>query len=207
MSVMTNSAEPDTAAAPSSRRERRRQEIRDRLFTCALDLFLTQGVDATTMDEIAARADTARATVFNHFPQKGAFLQEWGRRRRDQVVEIMAAEHAEDRPAADRLRRYLSVLAELNTASRPDTVTLMDAAVRIGGAIRFPFHDVEFAKIIEDGQRAGEFRAEADGAQAGMVLSAGYFAAVVHWIGSEPEPFDLPAYLNDLLDLILRGLV
>jgi len=49
--------------------------------------------------------------------------------------------------------------------------------------------------------------ADAEGAQAGMVLSAGYFAAVVHWIGSEPEPFDLPAYLNDLLDLILRGLV
>ncbi|WP_308311097.1 TetR/AcrR family transcriptional regulator [Streptomyces sp. GbtcB6] len=204
VAVMTKSAEPQTP--PPSRRERKRQEIRDRLYTCALDLFLEQGVDATTMDDIAERADTARTTVFNHFPQKGLFLQEWGRRRRDRVTEIMAAEHTEDLPAADQLRRYLSALAELNTNSRTATITLMDAAIRVGGAISFSIHDVELTKIIEKGQLGGEFRSDSDASQAGTVLAAGYFAGVLRWIGSEPEPFALSTYLDDLLDLILRGL-
>lgn len=204
MDTVTDNAEPHRP--PPNRRERKRQEIRDRLYTCAIELFLGQGVDATTMDEIAERADTARATVFNHFPQKGAFLQEWGRRRRNEVVRMMAAEHTADLPAADRLRRYLGALAELNTSSRTATTTLMEAAVRLGGAISLPIHDVELAKIIEDGRHAGEFRTDAHAAQAGTVLSAGYFAAVVMWISSEPEPFDLGTYLDGVLDLVLRGL-
>ena len=56
------------------------------------------------------------------------------------------------------------------------------------------------------GRDAGEFRSDVDAAQAGTLLAAGYFSAVLRWINTEPEPFDLPAYLNDLLDLVLRGL-
>jgi AcrR family transcriptional regulator len=194
---------PDTVLG---RRERKRLELRDRLYTAAIDLIVERGFDATTMDEIAERADVARATAFNHYPQKVAFLHEWGERRRAHVAGVMAAEHAEVRSAADRLRRYLGVLAELNTASRRATVTLMDASVRLGDALRLPNLDPKLAELVEAGQRAGEFRLDVDPTQTGTLLAAGYFSAVLRWIGTEPEPFDLPRYLDDLLDLVLRGL-
>lgn len=41
------------------------------------------------MDQIAERADVARATVFNHFSQKVGFLEERGARRRARVSEIL----------------------------------------------------------------------------------------------------------------------
>lgn len=37
-------------------------------------LFVEKGFDSTTMEDIAELADVARATVFNHFPRKSAFL-------------------------------------------------------------------------------------------------------------------------------------
>ena len=46
-----------------------------------------------------------------------------------------------------------------------------------------------------------------DAAQAGTLRAAEYFSAVLRWIRTEPEPFALPSYLDDLLDLVLRGLV
>jgi AcrR family transcriptional regulator len=38
------------------------------------------------MDDIAERADVARATVFNHFPRKAAFIDEWTARRQERAA-------------------------------------------------------------------------------------------------------------------------
>jgi AcrR family transcriptional regulator len=37
------------------------------VLAAALELFVERGYDNTTMDEIAERADVARAAVFNYF--------------------------------------------------------------------------------------------------------------------------------------------
>ncbi|WP_408896359.1 TetR/AcrR family transcriptional regulator [Nocardioides sp. R1-1] len=43
---------------------------RARLVTAAFELFAGQGYDATTVDDIAARAETGRSTFFRHFATK-----------------------------------------------------------------------------------------------------------------------------------------
>lgn len=43
---------------------------RDRLVAAAFELFESQGYDATTVDDIAARAGTGRSTFFRHFRGK-----------------------------------------------------------------------------------------------------------------------------------------
>ncbi|MGB8389499.1 helix-turn-helix domain-containing protein [Mycobacterium sp.] len=50
-----------------NRTERRKREVRERILTAAFDLFLRQGVSATTIEEICERADVANRTFFNHF--------------------------------------------------------------------------------------------------------------------------------------------
>src|SRR5690606_31984937 len=101
-------------APPLGRRERKRQQVRHQLYTAAVELFVAQGYEATTMEQIAESADVARATVFNHFSQKVGFLEEWGARRRACVAAILGQEHAEDLPVGHRLRRYLREMADLN---------------------------------------------------------------------------------------------
>ncbi|NJC72668.1 TetR family transcriptional regulator [Planosporangium thailandense] len=46
------------------------RRIRDDLSVAAIELFAARGYDATTVDEIAARAGVARRTFFRHFRTK-----------------------------------------------------------------------------------------------------------------------------------------
>ena len=55
---------------PPDRRTRKRLATRQRISDAASLLFIERGFDQVTVDEIAAAADVARMTVFNHFPRK-----------------------------------------------------------------------------------------------------------------------------------------
>ena len=207
MKIPEAGAEAVPAAPPAGRRERKRQQVRDRLYAAALHLFVAQGYEATTMDQIAETADVARATVFNHFSQKVGFLEEWGARRRAGVNEILGSQHAEDLSVGDRLRRYLKEMAVLNAASRAETTVLMDASARYGRLLQDPSLEIELARIVEQGQQRGEIRADVDCDQAGQLLAACYFTAILRWIREEPAPFDLHQRLTGALDIVLLGLL
>lgn len=56
------------------RRERKRLATRARLEQAAQQLFLSQGFEHTTVDEIAAAAGVSRRTFFNYFDTKEAVL-------------------------------------------------------------------------------------------------------------------------------------
>ncbi|MCX4972814.1 TetR/AcrR family transcriptional regulator [Streptomyces sp. NBC_00554] len=199
-----------TAAAdtrPTGRRERKRRQVRDQLYAAALDLFVTQGYETTTMEQIAEAADVARATVFNHFSQKVGFLEEWGARRRARVAEILGSSQLEDLSTGDQLRRYLREMAELNIASRPETTVLMDAGARVGSLLHDRSLEIELAKIAERGRQRGELRTGVDADQVGAMLAASYFSTVLRWIRVEPAPFDLRDRLDGALDVILLGIL
>ncbi|MFC8672161.1 TetR/AcrR family transcriptional regulator [Streptomyces griseorubiginosus] len=197
----------ETPTAGVGRRARRLREARDRLYGTAVELFVEQGYEATTMEHIADRADVSRATVFNHFAQKAGILEEWGVRRRARVLEILRREHAEQRPVGERLRRYIGELATLNIDSRAETVVLMEASARFGQLLRDPSPERELARIVEDGVRRGEVRRGVDPAEAGSLIAAGYFAGVLRWTAADPEPFDLRERLDRMLDMILLGVL
>ena len=55
-------------------RDRKKQEVRHRIIAAAAGLFTESGLDATTMEDIAAAADVSVATVYNYFGSKSALL-------------------------------------------------------------------------------------------------------------------------------------
>ncbi len=48
--------------------------VRERLVVAAVDLFSEQGYDATTVAQIAERAETTKSTFFRYFPDKRELL-------------------------------------------------------------------------------------------------------------------------------------
>jgi AcrR family transcriptional regulator len=67
-------AVPNSAATPSSRRDEHKRRTRAALRDAALDLFSSQGFDATTTEELAERAGVAVRTFFRYFPTKESVL-------------------------------------------------------------------------------------------------------------------------------------
>ncbi|MER0242425.1 TetR family transcriptional regulator [Streptomyces sp. HSW2009] len=59
-----------TESASSRRAAAQRLTMRRKLAAAAMDLFAAKGYEATTVDEIAARAGVARRTFFRHFRSK-----------------------------------------------------------------------------------------------------------------------------------------
>lgn len=202
-------ADQAAAAGPEEpgRRERKRRELRARLCSVALELFGDRGYEAVTMTDIAERADVARATVFNYFPRKELFLEEWGIRRRAMVAEILARVHSSRRPAVEKLRGYLAELAKLNTQARAESIVLMRASARFGALLVDPALGDALGRIVAEAQQSGEIRPEVDAAQAGGLLSAAYFVTVLRWADAEPEPFDLAERIGSLVGMVLDGLL
>lgn len=81
---------------PKSRQGRRVAAMREHIFETAIDLFRRHGFDATSMDAVAARADVARTTVFNHFASKETFLVEYHGRMNQQVLAGVESRDADD---------------------------------------------------------------------------------------------------------------
>jgi AcrR family transcriptional regulator len=50
-------------------------QTRERILDAALELFSTRGAQATTMNEVARRADVSPTTVSNHFPTHGSLIE------------------------------------------------------------------------------------------------------------------------------------
>lgn len=63
----------DDVAQPRVRRDAR--ENRQRLLAAAKELFGAQGVETTTMNEIARAAGVGQGTLYRHFADKGALCQ------------------------------------------------------------------------------------------------------------------------------------
>lgn len=53
-----------------TRRERRKQEIREKIVQAAIELFESKGCDATTLEEICERAEVSRPTFYSYYASK-----------------------------------------------------------------------------------------------------------------------------------------
>lgn len=55
-------------------RERKKQETRARILRSAVDLFGQNGIDAVSVEDVAAHADVGKGTVYNYFGAKEDML-------------------------------------------------------------------------------------------------------------------------------------
>lgn len=186
-----------------STRTRKRHERRDRVYAAAIALFVERGFDETSMDDIADRAGLARTTVFNHFPRKTLFLEEWARRRRERAAIAIDDTDLDARPLREVLQRYFTGLATVNIETRTETTALMSLSLKVHDVFRGHTLGQDLTEMIA---ASGEpLRPPTDTAQVGRLLALGYYSAVVRWIQVEPAPFDLGRELSAVLDTVLAG--
>jgi AcrR family transcriptional regulator len=133
------------AEAPTRQERRDARENRDRLLAAAKQLFGAQGIDATSMYEIARAAGVGQGTLYRHFADKGeichALIKEDLAAFMERVGALIGGAATERSPLA----RLGALIAEKNrlTESHLPLFAAMDevpAGARRGKSFRGPFH-------------------------------------------------------------------
>jgi AcrR family transcriptional regulator len=139
-----NASGPLTAGAsrravlPSShpsRRERRRNEVRERIFRAALHLFAEHGYLETTVEDITEAADVGKGTFFNYFPTKEHVLATYGDERVSTVERALQKARAGKGPVLAVLKGLATSLAGQSSAS-PELLRSIFAAHLSSAPIR-----------------------------------------------------------------------
>jgi AcrR family transcriptional regulator len=115
---------PGSAAKPEGLRERKRNELYDRIVRVGHKLFMQQGYETTTIDMIAAEAKISRRTFFHYFPSK------------EDVLFTVKGEFEWMKEAAARCADDISPLAAVEHDPGRDCQEIFDARVQGGGRDR-----------------------------------------------------------------------
>ena len=116
------------------------------ILDAAADVFLQHGFLATSMDEVAARAEVSKQTVYKQFASKEALFVEIVRSMTDHAGDRVQSE-MRDPENAEQLRAELLAYAERQLAIVMTPRLMQLRRVVIGEAGRFP----ELGKALYDG--------------------------------------------------------
>lgn len=197
--------------AVPGRRERRKLEVAQRIRQAAVELFSEKGYDATTVEEIAERADVAKATFFNHFPRKDALLHAISE---DLLEQIRAAHGSPDTwtgSAIERLRRLFHTLA--STAEKDPALyrTIVIENMRTFWDKGCRAHtEAEFRKLtrglVRRAVELGELNDDVDVDVGASLLEAAYMTTIIEWLREGAARGAVRRTLDAKFDVIFDGL-
>ncbi|MFC8221479.1 TetR/AcrR family transcriptional regulator [Streptomyces sp. NPDC057362] len=192
---------------PVGRRERSKQRVREGIYSSALSLFVEQGYERTTIEQITDRADVARATFFNYFQRKEDLVTAWSDQRKRQLESFMQdAMESHDDDVTVLLERCIAALAEFNERDRKVTATMLQAWVKAGQPLLEERHAGQvFATIIEAGRTRGDIAVDIDPLRAGNILRDSYLGLLYRWSQDPEAQPSLHVELREILRIILTG--
>ena len=212
------------------RRERKKMDTRRRIFSAAFELFTRKGFDATTVEEIARRADVGKGTVFNYFPQKTAFLLAAYREWVELVQEELGPIDSWEGPTRDLLSRVFGYLTKKAMEYRPLArlvifENMRQAHLRMNldeprgppqgtpgeGALDEEPEAVRLLEmmardIIRRGKARAEIRPEVDDTQAASLIAGAGFLTLVRGLVRGGSARDIEVALEAKMDIIFSGL-
>jgi AcrR family transcriptional regulator len=193
--VMAETTGESGPHAVEGRRERRKRELRAKIYEASRLLFLEQGFEATTVAQIAEAADVAQATFFNHFQSKHALLAEITTEVSGYLQALVDRQLQRDASALERVAGFAedvaNELARARGLAREVLLELSRSGSQPGEA--YPYlagvHE-PFATILQAGQEKGEVRSDLEAAFLSEIVIGGLNVAVTHWIVDPDYPLE-----------------
>jgi TetR/AcrR family transcriptional regulator, cholesterol catabolism regulator len=199
------------ASRPGGRRERHKLDVYRRIHKAAVALFRKQGYDATTVEQIAERADVAKGTVFNYFPSKEALLHALSHDIHEKLLTELGAAETWTGTTRDQIVRLLVALARL---AQEDRVLFR---LVLGRNLRDFWRDAQQDPLslhvqasIRSVLRAGRARGELDKAvrldAAARLLEAAFFTTMLDWLNGGIAEGAFRREVAGQLGIVFKGL-
>lgn len=183
-----------------SRRERKKKETHERIFSNAMQLFRLQGFTDTSVDQITQQADVGKGTFYNYFPTKESVVLEFSRRSWHDLIN--KGRQQPSMGTRQRLRNLLADWAGFMTEDRE--IAWVTVRNREGADYDLSLHYALMA-IITVGQQNGEISREFDPAFLAESLEGMMVQHFIRWFVSGTG--DLHEELNHALTVLLEGLL
>lgn len=150
----------------TSRRERKKQDMKNSIFKKAIYLFRTKGFDETNVEEITEALDISRATFFNYFSSKDKILHELAQRTvqlyKDLLEEKLLSDMTTEEALSSVMEQVVGNLKEYRSLFRDVFLEMMRSQIGFfeeSKAEQSTINDI-MAKVIRRGQERGELRNE-----------------------------------------------
>lgn len=220
MTVSQNSRSTGPKSAAKARRERETGERRDAILAAARDLFFEHGIYRTTVDDVAARAEVAKGTVYLYFESKETILAHLLLEGLDALGESLAEAFGEALHLTGEVRLRRLSAAYLNFfQNEREYFRLMMAFDR--GQFQEAVQAEVYQQIltrsvrglrwvvraIEQGMTAGEFKVASAKNSAGMYWAAlnGALILISHPLRRELVEQEVETLYNGVMETMLRG--
>ncbi|KAB0640175.1 TetR family transcriptional regulator [Burkholderia stagnalis] len=173
------------------RRARKRIQMLSHLAETAARLFDAHGYDTVTMEQIAAEADVAKRTLYNHFPTKEAVLAHWleGELARD--LAHLQRDVARRKTFASRIACVLDASAAwceqhpvYLLAYLKHRFLTIDAAEPEGGGAHGSDIALVWQQLIAAGQQSGELNPSLPADQLATWFHHLYLGAMLRWLNA-----------------------
>ncbi|SDG55060.1 DNA-binding transcriptional regulator, AcrR family [Sinosporangium album] len=106
-------------------RERKKQRTRLALIDAGLELFLAQGYEATTIDQIAAAADVSPRTFFRYFATKEDLALHYVFENEMRILAELATRPSDELPFASLKHAFRKSLKAVEDATPEDTQRML----------------------------------------------------------------------------------
>ena len=182
-----------SAAASPDRRERRRTEVRERLFRAALRLFVEKGFAETKVEDITEAADVGKGTFFNYFPSKDHILIAFGEMQLGKLTAAVEQARQSSEPMPEFMRRLSRLMTE-----EPGRDAGIVRLILAGPLSKEPVRS-EIRRKLESGrgllvelmslgQARGEIRRDRAAADLGLAMQQAAFGTLLMWSLAPDEP-------------------
>jgi AcrR family transcriptional regulator len=128
MDIMSNILSPIDMSSENLRAASltpKKAKTRALICDTARELFFTQGIEATTIEQIATVAGTRRSTLYTHFRDKNQILTEIIRDFQASVAKVIE-EMPSPQPTRAELDQWVQSFADLAAAEKVPTLLLME---------------------------------------------------------------------------------
>jgi len=193
--------------------EDRKHETHERILAAAEELFLTRGLNETSMNDIVEATGLSKGALYGHFEGKEELILAIHERKVEETIEQFTGSTPGAMSAVEKLGRLADLALSLDAYPRTFQASNFEfmAAVSRNPAARPALNKrhsrlTGFIKVVvEEGQASGEFREDVDAGQVAAILFAAAEGLNYHWATTE-RPFDPARVKTTLLDLIINGL-
>ena len=191
-----------------SRRERKKDEMRQRIVEQAMQLFADRGYEPVTMEQIAEAADVAKGTLYNYFPVKEAIVSAYMRTCARQKAPEVAKLVAEGADTRERLATLFVWIAHWQRDKRELYHHYLNYRMTQWlGSLRNPELRSGFEQnlqmVMQRGIDDGELRGDLPAATLSGYLESAYLMVMLNWLAL--DDYDYEAGLLQMVDLFLSG--